>query len=47
MMTPLDLEAGVKFETGKKFAGHDFVSVVFTFGSLRTNNKGDIRTFKF
>ena len=35
----------VNFETCKRFAGHDFLFMVFIFGSPRTNNKGDIRLF--
>ena len=34
-----------KFFTAKRFAGQDFPWTVFTFLSLRSNTKGDIRMF--
>ena len=30
----------------KRFAAHDFLKVVFTLQTSRTNNKGDVSTFK-
>ena len=49
MMTLLDLEAGLKveFDNYKRFTGHDFLQVIFTFGSPRINNKGGIRAFEY
>ena len=41
-MITLDLETWVykvKFDTCKRFTGHDFLKVAFTYQSLRINNK--------
>ena len=45
MMNLHDLEAGVKFDTCKRFADRDFQEVAFSFQTPRTNNKGDVTAF--
>ena len=48
MMSLHELEAGVKgvkFDTCKRFADHDFQEVVFSFQTPRTNDNGDVRSF--
>ena len=48
MLTTFGFEEGgskVKFNIGKRFLGHDFLQVVFTFQTPSSNDKGDIRPF--
>ena len=47
MMTPFNLEAGVKGKIQHlgRFTGLDFLQIVFTSQTPRSNGKGDIRPF--
>ena len=43
----LKQESKVKFDTCKRFAGHDFLYILFIFWSPRNNYKGDTRPFQY